>query len=235
MTQTVFITGADKGLGFALTERFLTEGDRVFAGQYETDANLAPLSSAHPNRLTVVPLDVTDLGSVSEAAKIVAEHTDALDTLINNAGVHLEPEDARLEALDLDDGHLQASMDVNAFGPLRINQKFLPLLRKGERKLIVHISSEAGSIADCTRRSWFAYCMSKTALNMQCKILQNYLGPEGFKVLALHPGWMQTDMGSPDADFPPEVPAQAIYELTARDWSPSGPIYMNYDGSLRPW
>jgi NAD(P)-dependent dehydrogenase (short-subunit alcohol dehydrogenase family) len=235
MTQTVFITGADKGLGFALTERFLTEGGRVFAGQYETDTNLGPLSSVHPDRLTVVPLDITDLDSVSEAAKIVAEHTDALDILINNAGVHLEPEDARLEALDLDDGHLQASMDVNAFGSLRVNQQFLPLLRKGEGKLIVHISSEAGSIADCTRRSWFAYCMSKTALNMQCKILQNYLGPEGFKVLALHPGWMQTDMGSPDADFPPEVPAQAIYELTRRDWSPSGPIYMNYDGSLRPW
>jgi NAD(P)-dependent dehydrogenase (short-subunit alcohol dehydrogenase family) len=77
--------------------------------------------------------------------------------------------------------------------------------------------------------------MSKTALNMQCKILQNYLAPEGFKVLALHPGWMQTDMGSPDADFPPEVPARAIYDLTTREWNPTDPIYMNYDGSLRPW
>lgn len=235
MTQTVFITGADKGLGFALAERFLIEGAHVFAGQYETGANLKPLSNTYPDRLTIVPLDVTDLDTVKEAAASVAQQIEGLDILINNAGVHLEPEDARVEALDLDDGHLEASMDVNAFGPLRVNQQFLPLLRKGDRKLIVHISSEAGSIADCKRVSWFAYCMSKTALNMQCKILQNYLSPEGFKVLALHPGWMQTDMGSPEADFPPNVPAEAIYDLTTRDWTPDDPIYMNYDGSLRPW
>ena len=235
MTQTVFITGADKGLGFALAERFLTEGFHVFAGQYETDVNMKPLSTTYPDRLTVVPLDVTNLDSVKRAAETVSQYVNTLDILINNAGVHLEPENARLEALDLDDGHLEASMDVNAFGPLRVNQQFLPMLRAGDKRLIVHISSEAGSITDCTRVSWFAYCMSKTALNMQCKILQNYLKAEGFKILALHPGWMQTDMGSPDADFPPEVPAQAIYDLTTREWSPTDPIYMNYDGSLRPW
>jgi NAD(P)-dependent dehydrogenase (short-subunit alcohol dehydrogenase family) len=116
-----------------------------------------------------------------------------------------------------------------------MTQQFLPLLQKGQRKLIVNISSEAGSIADCQRQREYAYCMSKAALNMQSKILQNYLGSKGFKVLAVHPGWMQTDMGGSDADIHPDVAAEGIFELAARDWSSNDEIYLDYRGNSMRW
>jgi NAD(P)-dependent dehydrogenase (short-subunit alcohol dehydrogenase family) len=235
MEQTVFVTGADKGLGRSLVARFLQASFWVFAGKFTSEANLERLADQFPDKLVIVPLDVTDMNVVRRAAGLVSEQTGALDILINNAGIHLEDTETPLEQLDLADQHLQQTMEVNAFGPLRVTQQFLPLLQKGQRKLIANISSEAGSIADCRRQREYAYCMSKAALNMQSKILQNHLGPRGFKVLAIHPGWMQTDMGGADADIHPDVAAEGIFELTTRDWSPDDPIYLDYCGNRMRW
>jgi NAD(P)-dependent dehydrogenase (short-subunit alcohol dehydrogenase family) len=235
MDQTVFVTGADKGLGRSLVAKFLHEGFRVFAGQFADGANLQHLVDQFSDGLVTVLLDVTDMDSVRQTASAVSGQAAALDVLINNAGVHLEDTETPLEQLDLTDHHLQRTMEVNAFGPLRMTQQFLPLLQKGQRKLIVNISSEAGSIADCQRQREYAYCMSKAALNMQSKILQNHLGPRGFKVLAVHPGWMQTDMGGSDADIHPDVAAEGIFELVARDWSSDDTLYLDYRGNPMRW
>jgi len=233
MVETVFITGADKGLGFSLTERFLSEGFRVFAGQYGTGERLQVLGGRFPQTLTAVPLDVSSEESVAQAARAVARFTGALDVLINNAAVYLEGDRPALE--DDPGSHWLQTFDVNALGPLRVTRQFLPLLKKGRRKVIVNISSEAGSIADCWRDREYAYCMSKAALNMQSRILQNYLAPGGFKVLAIHPGWMRTDMGGPNADIDPGESAAGIFALVMRDWSPGDPIYMDYRGIPLRW
>jgi len=235
MSETILITGAGRGLGLALAEKFLSEGFRVFAGQYRSVPNLQALAGRFPQTLTVVPLDVTDGESVRRTAEIVAGQTPALDILINNAGVHLEGHRPPLEELALTSRYLHHTMEVNAFGPLRVTQQFLPLLEKGRRKLIINVSSEAGSIGDCWRDREYAYCMSKAALNVQSRILQNYLGPRGFKVLAVHPGWMQTDMGGPGADIHPNVAAEGIVELAARDWKPGDAIYLDYQGNPLRW
>ena len=235
MNQTVLITGAEKGLGFSLTATFLREGFRAFAGKLADDTHLRRLGNQFPEKLTIVPLDVADADSVRQAAANVARHTAALDILINNAGIHLENSKTPLEQLDLSDQHLQRTMEVNAFGPLRVTQQFLPLLEKGQRRLILNVSSEAGSISDCYRQREYAYCMSKAALNMQSKILHNYLGPRGFTVLAIHPGWMRTDMGGSDADIHPDEAAKGVFELTMKEWGPDDPIYVDYDGSARKW
>lgn len=235
MDKTVFITGADKGLGLSLTERFLHGGFHVFAGMYFSGENLGRLAGQFPGKLTPVRLDVTDLTSVQCATRTIAEQTPALDILINNAAVYLQRPAKPLEELDFADMHFQKTMDVNAFGPLRVTQQFLPLLEKGGRKLILNISSEAGSITDCTRTSEYAYCMSKSAMNMASKILQNYLKPRGFKVLAIHPGWMRTDMGGPDADIHPNQAAEGIFALAMKQWPPDDKIYMDYRGQVLVW
>jgi len=236
MAETVFITGADKGLGFALVERFLCGGFHVFAGTYRSSDNLAGLRERFPESLTIVPLDVTRMTSIRAAAKRVARQVSALDVLVNNAGINMQEQGRRLlEEADFTDRHLETIMAVNTFGPLRVVQQFLPLLQQGRRKLVINISSEAGSIADCGRQAEFAYCMSKSALNMQSKLLQNYLGPQGFKVLALQPGWMRTDMGGPDALISANEAAEGIFTLAARDWTPEDPIYLDYQGNVLPW
>jgi NAD(P)-dependent dehydrogenase (short-subunit alcohol dehydrogenase family) len=235
MIQTIFVTGADKGLGFSLVERFLRNGDRVFAGIYASGENLNKLVAQFSQTLTLVELDVTDMDSVMKAAQIVSASTSALDILINNAGVNLGKPIKPLEELDFSDHHFQQTMDVNAFGPLRVAQQFLSLLEKGKRKLIVNVSSEAGSIADCRRTAEYAYCMSKSALNMGSKILQNYLRPRGFKVLAVHPGWMRTDMGGLEADLHPDEAADGIFHLAMKQWQTDDGMYMDYQGRVLPW
>ncbi len=233
MIETVLVTGADKGLGFSLAQRFLQEGTRVFAGQYQADSSLSPPAESFPETFAAVPLDVAQLDSVRRAASRVMELTPSLDLLINNAGIHLETR-TPLPELDLSQLPLAATLDVNTFGPLRVVQQFLPLLEKGDRKLILNVSSEAGSIANCWRESEFAYSMSKAALNMQSKILQNYLKPRGFKILAVHPGWMRTDMGGADAAIEAEEAAKGIFRLAEKDWDPDDPIYMDYRGQPLP-
>jgi NAD(P)-dependent dehydrogenase (short-subunit alcohol dehydrogenase family) len=235
MDKTVFITGADKGLGLSLAKRFLQGGFYVFAGKYLSGKNLGGLARQFPGKLTPVGLDVTNLTSVQRAAQTIAEQTPGLDILINNAAVYLQKPIKPLEELDFTDMHLQKTMDVNAFGPLRVIQQFLPLLDQGGQKLIVNISSEAGSVTDCTRTSEYAYCMSKSALNMASRILQNYLKPRGFKVLAVHPGWMQTDMGGPEADIHPDEAAESVYDLAMKQWQPEDEIYMDYRGRVISW
>lgn len=231
----VLITGADAGLGLSLVKSFLQGGREVFAGLHRSAADLNPLVAEYGSLLTLISLNVTDMDSVCKAAQQVAGLTNALDILINNAGIHLENSKSSLEQLDLADGQLEQTMEVNTFGPLRVVQQFLSLLEKGRQKLIVNISSEAGSIADCQRENQFAYCMSKAALNMQSKILQNYLGPRGVKVLAVHPGWMRTNMGGPQAPLPAEAAAEAIFKLAQRKWDIEGPTYVDYQGIPLPW
>jgi NAD(P)-dependent dehydrogenase (short-subunit alcohol dehydrogenase family) len=234
MIRSVFITGADKGLGFSLVQQFLHAGARVFAGQYQANGNLSDLAKSFPQVLTPIPLDVTQLDSVSQAADTVAKLVPALDVLINNAGVMLETRTPLLE-LDLARLPLFETLDVNTFGPLRMVQQFLPLLEKGDHKIILNVSSEAGSIANCWRESEFAYSMSKAALNMQSKILQNHLKPRGFKILAVHPGWMRTDMGGADADINPDEAAKSIFNLAVKSWDLDDEIYMDYRAQPMRW
>jgi len=235
MQKTVFITGADQGLGLSLVGRFLCGGFHVFAGNYLSGDALKNAAGRFPGKLTLVGLDVTDLPSVQHASHIVAEQTPTLDIIINNAAVYLQKPAKPVEELDFSDMHFQKTLDVNALGPLRVIQYFLPLLEKGERKLIINISSEAGSITDCKRSSEYAYCMSKSALNMASKIVQNALKTRGFKVLAIHPGWMRTDMGGLDADIHPDEAAEGIFQLAMKHWLPEDEIYMDYQGSILPW
>jgi NAD(P)-dependent dehydrogenase (short-subunit alcohol dehydrogenase family) len=236
MKKGVLVTGADAGLGLSLVKRFLVGEFAVFAGAYRSDAELRKLASEYGDTLMLIPLDVANTDSVRAAARLVAERTNTLDIVINNAGIHLVKNPSQsLEQLDFENQQFQQTMDVNAFGPLRVVQQFQPLLENSAHKLIINISSEAGSIADCRRENQFAYCMSKAALNMQSRILQNYLSPRGFKVLAVHPGWMRTNMGGPNATIAPDESAEGIFQLALKEWTADDPIYVDYRGVSLPW
>jgi NAD(P)-dependent dehydrogenase (short-subunit alcohol dehydrogenase family) len=237
MIESVLITGADRGVGLALALRFLEGGYRVFAGRrgVQSSSELLKLEQKYPDRLTSLMLDVTDVETIRLAVEKVSSDAGAVDILINNAGVHLEDGSLKIEALDFTDGHLEKTFAVNTFGPLRVTQAFLPLLDRGKRKTVVNVSSEAGSISDCYRQGEYAYCMSKAALNMQSRILHNYLTPRGYTVLAVHPGWVRTDMGGPNADISPTQSAEGIFDRVNREWLPVEPIYLDYQGVPKKW
>ncbi len=233
--HTVFITGADSGLGYSLTVQFAQSGFRVFAGHLGDGAALHVLATQRDGNIVPVRQDVSDVASIRESARTVAGLTDGLDILVSNAGVCFGKIHGKLEELNLENGLLEKTFAVNAFGPLRVTQAFQPLLERGQLKKIACVTSEAGSIGENWRDYGYPYCMSKAACNMFCQILQRALKPAGFKVLIFHPGWMRTDMGGAKAHIAPETAAEGIYNLTMREWSPDDPMYMDYTGRVFKW
>src|SRR6478752_4759422 len=117
--QNILVTGANRGIGLALTRRFLELGQRVFAGVRQPSAPgpLADLPPEQLERLSLIGLDVTSDESVREAAARVASYTPRLDVLVNMAGISPSPHDARLDAVDL--GKCREAFEINVLGPLR--------------------------------------------------------------------------------------------------------------------
>jgi len=233
MRSKAYITGADRGLGFALTKSLLENGYIVFAGSYMPEwPQLRELNEIYPTDLTIVPLDVSDDVSVNQAANIIKNKTDSLDLLVNNAAIATDRSGTILEDLHFDD--MRKMFEINTFGPLRVTHSVINLLLNGERKLLLNISSEAGSIKNCWRINEFAYSMSKASLNMQSAIIQNHLRENGLKVLAIHPGWLKTYMladRNEEATLEAEESAHAIMKILLSKETHTWPMFLDHEGN----
>lgn len=234
MSKKILITGASRGLGFYLTQKFLEDGETVFAGARDIHAqNIQALLEAFPDTLIPVTLEVTDTTSINGAAKTVGQYSDQLDIIINNAAVHNDSSFELLESADIDD--CLSTYNVNSLGPLRVVKAFLPFIRKGNKAKVVNITSESGSIGNCQREKEFDYCMSKAALNMGTKLLANYLRKDNVIVLAVHPGWMRTDMGGANARQDPYETACQLIELIGNRNDINSPLFIDNNGNEYPW
>jgi len=192
--RTALITGADRGLGLALTKRFASQGWHVFASSYLVDwPELKEVAAAHAPQITIVPLDIASDASVAAARERVVAIAPRLDLLVNNAAVSSAVKDRTIHEKQ-DYSELMRLYDVNTLGALRVVDAFLPLVAPSDMKRLCFVSSEAGSISRCERESWYGYCMSKTALNMGVKHLFHTLRPQGYTFRLFHPGWMRTYM-----------------------------------------
>jgi NAD(P)-dependent dehydrogenase (short-subunit alcohol dehydrogenase family) len=239
MPHTVFVTGADRGLGFALCAKLLEQGWHVFAGQYMPKwPDLTTLLSQHPQTLHIVPLDVISVESVQAAAQTVATLTNHVDVLINNAGIYSPTAGGTIRESQ-DYAEMHRLYDVNTLGPLRVVQAFLSLTDRGSLKHLCFVSSEAGSIARAERTAWFGYCMSKAALNMAVRILFNDLRPEGYTFRVYHPGWIRSYMSGKknmEATMEPEEAAvQAIPILLGQREDEGRLVLIDYEGNEWPW
>lgn len=193
MNQIVFITGADRGLGFALAKDFLDRGDMVFAGQFLTEwKELDDLKKKNQEHLILVPLDVSDSKSIEDAYKEVSARTEKIDILVNNAGISGSAGD--IMYLENVERGLRI-FQTNCLGPLAMVNTFLPLMMKENAlRRICFVTSEAGSISVCHREDGFIYPMSKTGMNMAAKLLFEQLKGEGFTFRLYNPGWMKSYM-----------------------------------------
>lgn len=232
MAEQFFITGAARGLGLAMTRQLLDRGHLVSVLVRQASGGLEDLQARSGERLSIHVGDVTDEASIQKAFAEVAARLGHLDIIINDAVIYLDGSRPTIEDADLD--ICARTFEVNAVGPLRVVKHGLPLLRKGSRKLIVNVSSEAGSIGDCRRKTEYAYCMSKSALNMGTKLLQNHLAPEGIKVLALHPGWFNSSGKGPAPISAEEASVQVLATILAPH-TLDGPSYVGPDGGPLPW
>ena len=239
MSKVVFVTGANKGLGLGLVQLMLKRDYTVFAGTRSVPASaLEQLKLGYPENLEIVEIDVADDQSVASAKQFISSKTNKIDWLFNNAAVLGDIQETLFDPLNF-----AGMMDVyntNTLGPLRVSNAFVSLVLNSVSKLIVNISSEAGSINECHRVNQFAYTMSKAALNMQSKLVHNQLAEDGGRVLTLHPGWVKTYMqGKLDeaATLTPEESARGILQV-AEDYEASAEsraLFLDYLGQEMAW
>jgi len=240
MKRTACVTGADRGLGFFIARWLLEHGYTVFAGQYMPEsAELLLLKEQFPEQLELVPLDIGSDDSVKHAARLIAGSTGHIDLIVNNAGI-IHKDDNATMLVELDYGVMSQIYNVNTLGALRVSNALLGLLLQGSQKLIVNISSEAGSISRNERINMYGYCMSKSALNMQSSLLHNHLKGMGGQVMIFHPGWLQTYMSgqkNESATTAPEESANKIMTIVQdhRKYIGEEPAYLDLEGSHWPW
>lgn len=226
----ILITGANRGLGLSFVKTGLEKGHRIFAG-LRTEASksnpLKELQKMYAGQLHFIKLDVTNEQDVIEAVKTVQEKTSSIDVIINNAGILLD-RDKTIETLHLE--ACETAFAVNTLGPMRIVKHFLPLLRKGKNQSIINISSDSASLAKAGTND-YPYGLSKAALNMFTQKLHLSLKEEGIRVLAIHPGWMKTDMGGEEAPLNPLDVAANIFKYLDHEKSLKIPhTFINHFG-----
>ena len=232
--QTILITGANRGIGFELARQLLKDDSYIFAtcrSPERADA-LNDLAREQPDRVAVLQMDIDDHATISAAVKAVAAKSDAIDLLINNAGISGD-DHARIMGR-LTSSEVSRVITTNAVAPLIVTQAFRDLLKPGENPRVVMISSGLGSLQRTSGVS-YAYRMSKAAMNMAARVLAFDSAMSGITTVTMNPGWVQTDMGGPEAALKPEESGDALRALINGLTPADNGKFFQYDGSELPW
>lgn len=228
--KTWLVTGASRGIGLALVNELLIRGCNVIAAcrNPEGERDFWEIKRDYKDRFDSLKLDVTDPSSIQAAAKSLDGRT--IDVLVNNAGVL---KDAEKNFRDLDPSAIRQSFEVNTIGPMMVTRNFLPNLMESSNPKVVNITSLMGSIADNKSGGYYAYRMSKTALNMFSVCLAREY-PK-MTVLTVHPGWVKTAMGGPNAPTETSESATGIIDVVDNASLKDSGRYVDYRGRTLPW
>jgi NAD(P)-dependent dehydrogenase (short-subunit alcohol dehydrogenase family) len=241
MKRYVCVTGADRGLGLAFTKQFMAKGYTVFAGQYMSNwGELEALKEEFPEQLLIVELDISSDESVKKAGQYIASITDKLEMVVNNGAIVGNITNTIFDELDFDE--MLRVFNVTGLGGLRVTNALIPLIMNSDTKLVVNISSEAGSIGQCTRTAWYGYMMAKASVNMHAAITQNKIYDQGGQVLNFHPGWVQsyingTDVLNMNAAISADESASDLIGLIERHKEFAGPTpaFIDHLGVPQLW
>ena len=239
MRRNCLVTGANRGIGLEFVRQLLACGTHVIATcRHPGKATaLNGLAGEYPGRLHVLPLDVADPKSraslLHELPLVLGEDDEGapgkLDLLVNNAGVlHSGERFGHVEAAILDD-----SLRTNAIGPFLLGQSLTPLLRDGA--VVANLSSVMASISGRSEFRSPSYCASKAAQNMLSVQLAHALGPRGIVVLALHPGWVMTEMGGDRATTPTGDAVRGMLQVIDAAGPAQSGTFLDWRGEPLPW
>ena len=227
------VTGANRGLGLEFTRQLLARGDRVVATcRHPGRAHaLNQLVGDNPGCLHVLPLDVADPKSHAELVRELplVLGRKPIDLLINNAGVlHSGERFGKVDPATLLD-----SLRINAMGPFLLTQALEPLLAGGGK--VANLSSELGSITGVHAFRSPSYAISKAGLNMATRQLSTALQGACITVMALHPGWVRTDMGGAKAEIEPVDAVADLLRLIDRAGRDHSGKFLDRHGEMLPW
>jgi NAD(P)-dependent dehydrogenase (short-subunit alcohol dehydrogenase family) len=216
------VTGANRGIGLALTALLREKGHSVLAACRNSSPELDALGAQIASGV-----DVSDDEGIARLRAAVGERT--VDLLINNAGILVWGDS--LGSLDVEG--IRRQFEVNALAPLRVTQALRPSLRKGSK--VAFITSRMGSIADNSSGGAYGYRMSKAALNMAGKSLAEDLKGEGIAVAILHPGMVKTDMIRGHGQVEPaDAAAGLLARIEALTVATTGGFW-HQNGESLPW
>ncbi|MBK1672812.1 short-chain dehydrogenase [Ectothiorhodospira shaposhnikovii] len=231
MTETIVITGANRGIGLMFVQQYAEAGARVLAAcrHPEQARELSRLAAKTRGRVSVHPMDVTNPVQVRALTGTLTETP--VDILINNAGSY-GPASA-FGNTDVE-GWLE-TFRINTVAPLKIMEALVEPVASSRRRLMVNISSKMGSMADNGSGGAYIYRSTKAALNAITVSAARDLKARGITVAALHPGWVQTDMGGPNAEITTEQSVTAMRQTISHLTLADSGRFIDIDGSDIPW
>ncbi len=224
---TVLLTGAARGLGLDFTKRYAAKGWKVHACARNQAALKSIKGGIHPHAL-----EVTDYKAVKALAKQLAG--EAIDVLICNAGIGGERDQNGQILGAFDAGTMRQIFEVNTLAPLMMAEAFADHVARSEQKKLIAITSILGSLAN-NNGGRYAYRASKTALNMEWNCLSKDVAGKGVICVALHPGWVQTDMGGETATLTIEQSVPSMMRVIEGLKPSDNGRYIAYDGNEIPW
>lgn len=230
--RTALVTGANKGIGLAIARELARLGFHVWITARDRLRGEKAVEQLQAEGLSVqvLMMDVADDLSVQQATAALSAATDRLDVLINNAGVLLDVS-ATPTQTHLSD--MKATFEVNLFGPVRVTQAFLPLLRTAKQARVIMLGSGLGSLALITDEAsiystvnLLSYSASKVALNAVTVCFAKELAAQGIKVNVVEPGNVKTDLNGNTGALTPEEGAMPIIRMAlAEADGPTGQFF----------
>jgi len=198
--KTVLITGANKGIGFETAKQMAQLGYFVYLGSRDKTKGLAALNKLKDSGISnveMIEIDVTNINSIIKAKQNLEARIEALDVLINNAGIAGElPQNISTVKIE----NLRKVFETNFFGAVQTTQQFINLLKKSNKPTIINVSSELGSLTLHNSRLnpnfevYDTYSCSKTARNAFTVMLANEFRNTNFKIISVSPGYTATDL-----------------------------------------
>lgn len=228
---TVLITGANRGIGLELSRQYANNGATVLACCRTPDTAHALVELARVKEVEILGVEITDPQSVASLGQQLAGRP--IDILINNAGM-MGPERNRQSLSNMDYEGWAETFAVNSMAPLRMLQTLLPNLKAASGGKLATITSQMGAMSvDMTVA--YAYCSAKAAVNKVMKLAAIELARDGLSSCLIHPGWVQTDMGGPQAAITPHESATGIIKVIDKLNLETSGGFWNWNGTAHNW
>lgn len=231
--HTALITGANRGIGLEFVRQYAVEGWTVHACCREPDSAsaLQQLTARYPGLVRPHALDLADFGQIAQLAQQLAG--EPVDLLLNNAGIYPDHESRGFGHADV--AAWELAFRINAMAPLKMAEAFVEHVAASQWRRMAFITSKMGSMADNGSGGCYLYRSSKAALNAVARSLAIDLAPRGICVGLLHPGWVQTDMGGPNAWITATQSVAGMRDVIAGLTPAQAGRFLAYDGQEVPW